>query len=56
MPRGFAGLISRVSISNFDMNVREVKAKYISGPVDNISSKLGMPAYGVRNPIYKIGE
>ncbi len=54
-PRGFSGLVSRVGVSNFDMNIREIKAKYLSGPVDNLSSKLGMPAYGVRNPIYKIG-
>lgn len=53
MPRGFSGLISRVSIANFDMNGIEVKKVFYKGPIDGIINKMGIP-YGVRNPIYKI--
>lgn len=55
MPRGFSGLVSRVMFSNFDMSGPEIKDVYLRGPVDNLTSKLGLPAYGVRSPIYKIG-
>jgi len=55
MPKGFSGLVSRVVVSNFDMNGEEVRDVYLRGPVENLTSKLGLPAYGVRSPIYKIG-
>lgn len=55
MPKGFSGLVSRVTVSNFDMNGEEVRDIYLRGPVENLTSKLGLPAYGVRSPIYKIG-
>lgn len=55
MPKGFSGLVSRVVVSNFDMNGEEIRDIYLRGPVENITSKLGLPAYGVRSPIYKIG-
>lgn len=55
MPKGFSGLVSRVVFSNFDMNGEEVRDIYLRGPVENLTSKLGLPAYGVRSPIYKIG-
>jgi len=55
IPAGFSGLVGRVVFSNFDMNGQEIKDIYLRGPVENLTSKLGLPAYGVRNPIYKIG-
>jgi hypothetical protein len=54
IPAGFSGLVGRVVFSNFDMNGQEIKDIYLRGPVENLTSKLGLPAYGVRNPIYKI--
>jgi hypothetical protein len=27
---------------------------YIEGPVDNLAAKLGLPAYGVRAPVYRL--
>lgn len=53
IPRGFSGLVSRVSIANFDMNGLEIKKVFYKGPVDGIMNKMGIP-YGVRSPIYKI--
>jgi hypothetical protein len=53
--RGFGGLVSRVTVSNYDMNGAQIKSVYVRGPLDNITSKLGMGAYGLRNPVYKVG-
>uniref|UniRef100_A0A6C0CTX4 Lectin/glucanase superfamily protein n=1 Tax=viral metagenome TaxID=1070528 RepID=A0A6C0CTX4_9ZZZZ len=52
---GFSGLIGKVIFTNYDMNTREVYKNYLTGPIDNLTSKLGLPAYGVRSPIYRIG-
>lgn len=54
IPRGFSGLISRVSIANFDMNGIEIKKVFYKGPVDGLLNKMGIP-YALRNPIYKTG-
>lgn len=53
--KGFSGIISKVTITNFDLNGEEIKNIYVQGPIDNLTSKLGLPAYGLRSPIYKIG-
>lgn len=53
--QGFAGLIAKVGFTNYDMNATEVYKEYLKGPVDNLTSKLGLPAYGLRSPIYRIG-
>lgn len=55
-PRGFSGLVSRVTVSNYDMNGSQIRNIYVKGPVDSLTSKLGLGAYGVRNPIYKVGS
>ena len=52
---GFAGLVGKVGFANYDMNAREVYTEYLKGPIDNLTSKLGLPAYGLRTPIYRIG-
>ncbi len=52
---GFSGMVSKITFRNFDMNAKDVYDDYLSGPIDNIASKVGMPAYGFRSPIYKIG-
>jgi hypothetical protein len=54
LSQGFPGIIGKINVSNFDMNGKEVYNMYIKGPIDNLASKLGLPAYAVRNPIYKI--
>lgn len=53
---GFSGLVSKITYANHDMNVKDIYNLYLQGPIDNIAAKLGMPAYGVRSPIYKIGS
>lgn len=52
---GFSGLVSNITFTNYDTNVSGVYKEYIKGPISNLSSKLGLPAYGVRSPIYRIG-
>lgn len=54
LPQGFPGIIGKINVSNFDMNGKEVYNMYIKGPIDNLASKIGLPAYAVRSPIYKI--
>jgi Concanavalin A-like lectin/glucanases superfamily len=51
---GFSGLISRVSVSNFDMNALDVYNEYKKGPINNFFARLGLPAYGIQSPIYRI--
>jgi hypothetical protein len=51
---GFAGLISGVTIANFDMNAKDIYNIYKKGPIDNIFARMGLPAYGVRSPIYRV--
>lgn len=53
--KGFSGIVSKIVISNHDLNGEEIKKLYVEGPVDNLTSKLGLPAYGLRSPIYRIG-
>lgn len=53
---GFSGLVSKIVFVNHDLNIKDIYNLYIEGPIDNIASKLGLPAYGVRSPIYKIGS
>lgn len=53
---GFSGLLSKIVIVNHDLNVKDIYNLYIQGPIDNMAAKLGMPAYGMRSPIYKIGS
>jgi phosphate/sulfate permease len=52
---GFSGMVSMVQFFNYDMNVNDVYTLYQKGPVDNMLAKLGLPAYGVQSPIYRVG-
>ena len=52
---GFSGMVGKVAFTNYDMNAREIYKEYLKGPVDNLTSKLGLPAYGLRSPVYRIG-
>lgn len=51
---GFSGLISTIAFANHDMNAEDIYNMYMLGPVDNLAAKLGLPAYGMRTPIYRI--
>lgn len=51
---GFSGLVSRVSVSNYDMNALDVYNEYKKGPINNFFARLGLPAYGIQSPIYRI--
>lgn len=53
--KGFSGMVSKVTISNYDLNGQEIRNIYVQGPMDNLTSKLGLPAYGLRNPVYRVG-
>jgi phosphate/sulfate permease len=52
---GFSGMLSMVQFFNYDMNVNDIYTLYQKGPVDNMLAKLGLPAYGVQSPIYRVG-
>ena len=40
---------------NYDLNANDVYSLYQKGPVDNMLAKVGLPAYGIQSPIYRIG-
>ena len=52
---GFSGMVSRVEFFNSDLNAADVYENYKKGPVDNVMAKMGLPAYGVQSPVYRIG-
>jgi hypothetical protein len=51
---GFSGLISKVTMFNYDLNDRDIFANYNEGPLDGFLASLGLANYGLRSPIYKI--
>ena len=51
---GFAGLLCKFTMFNYDLNDRDIHNNYNEGPIDNIMAKLGLGAYGLRSPIYRI--
>ena len=51
---GFAGLLCKFTMFNYDLNDRDIHNNYNEGPIDNFMAKLGLGAYGVRSPIYKM--
>lgn len=55
---GFSGLVSSVKFFNHDLNVKDMYNDYRGGPIGGgILGKLGQKlGYGVRAPIYKLGE
>tara|TARA_B100001540_G_scaffold308214_1_gene322555 strand:- start:3002 stop:4078 length:1077 start_codon:yes stop_codon:yes gene_type:complete len=52
--QGFPGLLSKFTIWNYDLNDRDIYNDYSEGPIDNFLAKLGLGAYGLRSPIYRI--
>jgi hypothetical protein len=53
---GFSGLISKFVIYNYDLNKNDVYKEYNKGPLSGLLSSIGIPNYGLRNPIYKINN
>lgn len=51
---GFSGLVSSIKFYNSDINASDVYNEYLKGPIDNVFSKAGLPAYGLQSPVYKI--
>jgi hypothetical protein len=52
---GFSGLLCNIAFYNYDMSANDVYKVYKKGPIDNLLAKLGLPAYGVQSPVYRIG-
>ena len=51
---GFSGLVSKISMFNYDLNDRDIYNNYNEGPLDGFLASLGLANYGLRSPIYKI--
>jgi hypothetical protein len=51
---GFSGLISKVTMYNYDLNNKDVYKDYNEGPLDGLLASLGLSNYGFRTPIYRI--
>lgn len=51
---GFSGLVANVRLHNYDLNIQDVYNEYLGGPIDNFLAKMGLPAYGIRSPVYKL--
>ena len=50
---GFNGLVSKVTIHNYDLNSKDIYNSYSEGPIDGLLASLG---YGVRTPVYKLSD
>jgi hypothetical protein len=53
------GYISRIQFFNYSLKTpAHIKKIYNSGPVKSVGilQKLGLPLYGIRNPLYRIDE
>lgn len=53
-PIGFEGLLSKFTMWNYDINKNDVYKDYRAGPLNGILASMGIGAYGLRNPIYKL--
>lgn len=51
---GFEGLLSKFTMFNYDLNKNDIYKLYKEGPVNTFMTSLGIGAYGLRNPIYKL--
>jgi len=50
---GFSGLVSKITMFNYDLNDKDIYNDYNDGPLDGYLSKY-LGTYGLRSPIYKI--
>ena len=51
---GFSGLISKITMFNYDINTKDMYDDYNRGPLDGLLAALGLSNYGLRTPIYAI--
>lgn len=51
---GFSGLISNFTTYNYELNNKDIYNIYNKGPITGLLAALGLGAYGVRSPIYKL--
>jgi hypothetical protein len=50
------GYLSKVQLFNYALTIEKAKMIYQSGPLHRtVLSRIGIPAYGIRNPFYKVG-
>jgi hypothetical protein len=53
---GLEALLSNVAVNNTVMEVEEVYKYYYKGPVTSTISSIGLPAYGIRYPVYQMSS
>jgi hypothetical protein len=53
-PFGFSGLLSKFTVFNYDLNKNDMYKEYHKGPINGMLASLGVGAYGLRNPVYKL--
>lgn len=53
-PFGFSGLLSKFTVFNYDLNKNDMYREYHKGPINGMLASLGIGAYGLRNPVYKL--
>jgi len=51
---GFSGLITNFTTYNYELNNKDIYTIYNKGPINGLLAALGLGAYGVRSPIYKL--
>lgn len=51
---GFSGLIANFKSYNYELNHKDIYNIYNKGPINGLLARLGLSAYGIRSPIYKI--
>jgi len=52
--KGFSGLLSKFTMFNHDLNSNDIFKEYNAGPLNGLMSSIGIGAYGLRNPVYKL--
>lgn len=52
---GFSGMVSMIKFFNYDLNSNDVYSEYRKGPIDNLLSKVGLPAYKLQSPLVRVG-
>jgi phosphohistidine swiveling domain-containing protein len=53
---GFSGLVSTIGFTSSDLNADDIYRMYLQGPISgSVLTKLGLPAYGLQSPIYRVG-
>ncbi len=51
---GFSGLLTNFTSYNYELNQQDIYNVYNKGPIDGLLARMGLSAYGIRSPIYKL--